>query len=541
MKTIEFPTQQRLFDPFEGVIGPMGRKMIDNGWQGLFRQVLLEQMPVALIGEGLSDSQGRPSVELHAITALLLIREFQGWTVPQTHEALLFRTDIQFALNLEPGTEITQRTIERYIARMQSNEKISEEIFAKVTDTLLKSMEVKVKKQRLDSTHVLSDMANLGRAQMIGVALRRFFHKLEKYDQKSGQAAVLERIDAELLGRYRKQSDSRIFGDCRTTEQRKVALQQAAEDLAQVISQLAQYEPICKWDAFKQLQTIFHQQCELREEFVEVRQKTGGRIIVNTSDPQASVSGHKGAGYQVQLSETLNDQGLPNFITAAKVETASDNDANALLPLLADLKERNVMPEELLADTLYGGDSNIEAAKKDGVDLVTPVPGEKKFDPEEIRYDQFQLNDKKELVACPAGHAPKSTNFNAKGDYTFAQMDPQQCLHCPLLARCRVQRDPKTKQPTGRIQFTQSAVRADHRRLRQASDEFREKYRWRAGIEGTISCLKRRTGLTRLRVRGRKAVKLSVLLKLTGWNVLRAAALRLLVGKTIAELAPQAI
>jgi hypothetical protein len=81
MRTIELPSQQRLFDPFEGVIGPMGRKMIDNGWQGLFRQVLLEQMPVGVIGEGLSDCQGRPSVELHAITALLLMREFQGWTV----------------------------------------------------------------------------------------------------------------------------------------------------------------------------------------------------------------------------------------------------------------------------------------------------------------------------------------------------------------------------------------------------------------------------------------------------------------------------
>ena len=72
---------------------------------------------------------------------------------------------------------------------------------------------------------------------------------------------------------------------------------------------------------------------------------------------------------------------MPNFITAAKVETASDNDANALLPVLADLKERNVMPEELLADTLYGGESNIEAAKKDGVDLVTPVPGERSLIP----------------------------------------------------------------------------------------------------------------------------------------------------------------
>lgn len=540
MKTIESPTQQRLFDVFDGVIGPMGRKMINNGWQGLFRQVILEQMPVVLMGEGLSDYQGRPTVELHAITALLLIREFQGWTVPQTHEALLFRTDIQFALNLEPGTEITQRTIERYVARMQSNEKISEEIFAKVTDTLLKGMEVKVKKQRLDSTHVLSDMANLGRAQMIGVALRRFFKRLEKHDSQSGQTPVLERFSAELLGRYRKQSDSRIFGDCRTTDQRKVALQQAAEDLAQVISQLADCEPICNWDAYKQLETIFHQQCELREEFVQVRQKTGGRVIVNTSDPEVTVSGHKGAGYQVQIAESHNDEGKPNFITAAKVETAADNDANAVLPVLENLKDRDVMPEELLADTLYGGDSNVEAAKAEGVDLVTPVPGEKKFDPEEIRYDQFQVNDQGELVACPAGHAPKSTSFNAKGDYTFAQMDHEQCLHCPLLARCRVQRDPKTKRPTGRIQFTRSAVRADQRRFRQSSDEFREKYRWRSGIEGTISCIKRRMGLKRLRVRGRKAVKQAILLKLTGWNVLRAVAARLMTGKSIAKVAPQA-
>lgn len=528
MKTIELPKQQRLFDPFEGVIGPMGRKMIENGWQGLFREVLLEQMPIALIGEGLSDFQGRPTVELHAITALLLIREFQGWTVPQTHEALVFRTDIQFALNLEPGTEITQRTIERYIARMQSNEKISEEIFANVTDTLLRSMEVKVKKQRLDSTHVLSDMAKLGRAQMIGVALRRFVKKVEKYDGQSGKTPLLERFDVELLARYRKQSDSRIFGDARTTEQRSIALQQAAEDLCLVISKLANTQPICDWDIFKQLQTIFHQQCELREEFVEVRKKTGGNVIVNPSDPGATFSGHKGAGYQVQIAETFNEEGLPNFITSAKVETAADNDANAVLPVLADLKNRDAMPEELLADTLYGSDSNVQAAKTEGVDLVAPVPGAKKHDAEEIGYEQFKTNEAGELVACPAGHAPTSTNFNANGSYTFAQMDVEKCQQCPLLARCRVQRDHQTEQPTGRVQFTRSSVRADQRRCHEKSDDFRERYRWRSGIEATNSCLKRVTGLHRLRVRGCKAVKLSILLKLAGWNVLRAAALRLL-------------
>lgn len=40
MKTINDPAQQRLFDPFEGVIGQTGWKHIENGWQSLFREVL---------------------------------------------------------------------------------------------------------------------------------------------------------------------------------------------------------------------------------------------------------------------------------------------------------------------------------------------------------------------------------------------------------------------------------------------------------------------------------------------------------------------
>ena len=53
-------------------------------------------------------------------------------------------------------------------------------------------MEVKVKKQRLDSTHVLSDMSNIGRARMIGLALKRFFAKLAKHD-----ASLLKSFDQD--------------------------------------------------------------------------------------------------------------------------------------------------------------------------------------------------------------------------------------------------------------------------------------------------------------------------------------------------------
>ena len=520
MKTVRKPSQGRLFDPFEGVIGPAGWKQIQNGWQSLFREVILEQMPVEELGKDLSDDAGRPTVELHAIIGLLLIRDFQGWTVPQTHEALLFRSDIQYALNLEPGVEITQRTIERYLARIQQDESISDELFTQVTDTLLRSMEVKVRKQRLDSTHVLSDMCNMGRARMIGVALRRFFAKLEEQD-----ACLLDRFSEKLLKRYRKASDTQVFGDARSTEQRRVALQQAAEDLHTVLTCLAEVEPVCQWEAYEQLQLIFSQQCELREEFIEVRRQTGGNVIQNISDPDATYCGNKGPGYQVQISETFNEEGQPNLITSAKVETAVQSDADAVEPILEDLKDRDALPEEMLADASYGSDSNVQLAKKEGVSLIAPVPSGKKYDGEEVGYDQFQLNEAKEVIACPAGHTPKSTKYNAKTNQVWAQMDAEVCRACPLMAQCRVQKD-KAKKANGRVQFRLDAQRAAERRRQEQTEEFRSLYRWRAGIEATNSSLKRQMNLKRLRVRGFKAVKMAILLKLTGWNLLRAVALR---------------
>ncbi len=87
MKTIVQPSQQRLFDPFEGVIS-------GAGWQLMFRSVLLERMPVGRLWKGMSEDQGRTSAELNSMLGLLLIREFPGWTVPQAHEAVLFRSNV---------------------------------------------------------------------------------------------------------------------------------------------------------------------------------------------------------------------------------------------------------------------------------------------------------------------------------------------------------------------------------------------------------------------------------------------------------------
>ena len=55
------------------------------------------------------------------------------------------------------------------------------------------------------------------------------------------------------------------------------------------------------------------------------------------------------------------------------------------------------MPDEMLADTLYGGDDNVLAAEKLGVELVCPVPGPPpKTESKEPTEKQLRLKRRRE-------------------------------------------------------------------------------------------------------------------------------------------------
>ena len=64
------------------------------------------------------------------------------------------------------------------------------------------------------------------------------------------------------------------------------------------------------------------------------------------------------------------------------------------------------------------------------------------------------------------------------------------------------------------------------RRAYEKTDKFKDKYRWRAGVEATMSEYDRKTGVKNLRVRGMKAVRLCATLKAVGINIFRATTFR---------------
>ncbi len=108
------PRQNRLFDPFEGIIPPTGRRIIGEGWQGVFRHVLLEEMPVGELAQNFSPTFGAPTKELFAMAGLVFLADFFDWSLQDAVEAYIFRVNVQYALNSEPGVSVSGRTLERY-------------------------------------------------------------------------------------------------------------------------------------------------------------------------------------------------------------------------------------------------------------------------------------------------------------------------------------------------------------------------------------------------------------------------------------------
>jgi len=515
MRHIINPQQTQLFDPFDSVLTEKTRKRLLDGWQGAFRHVILELMPVDAIGGHLSSTMGRPSKEIYSIAGLLLIKEFRNWTKEEALEAYCFHMDIQYALNLEPvAHDLGMRTLERYI-ELAKKDGASKTTMGEITVKLIDLLDIKIDQQRLDSTHIFSDMANFGRTRLMGVAIKRFLTQVIRSDKDDYNS-----LEESLRNRYAP-GVNQLFADTKKDSQsRRLLRQQVAEDMHFIVQHFCGNEKHNNKDTYKAVERIFYEQCEVHEDKITIKKKTGGNVMQNPSDAEATYDGHKGPGYQVQLSETCNADNEVQLITSAIAQTAVESDSNAVEKVLEDLKSNDLVPDEMVVDTGYTGDENVQLASKQGIDLVGPVPGCSTEEEGHLNIDDFNIDEKSEkVICCPAGHEPQSSEHNSDTGKTKTVMSESTCSQCEFRKQCPV------KKTRGGYQLDHTAKdrRLAARRKEQVTEVFRDRYKIRGGIEGTNSGLKRKTGLGRLRVRGRPAVNHAIYLKIAGWNIMRAS------------------
>ena len=518
MVNVKNHKQYDMFPPFEH-LGPKRLALLESSWAHLFREEILHKLPAEQLFPLFSQDKGRKTKELYAMLGAVLLQQMEDLTDEETVDQFAFNIKWHYALNITDASDTNAYVSPRTLWSVR--DKVAElgleqAIFENVTDALAKLCALDPSRQRLDSIHIFSNMAHLGRIRLFVRTIRTFLVNLRRHH------ADLYRSLGEVAVRYEEQHDGRFA--VKPSESSRT-LQEVGDDCFHLVEQFKNNAAVSAMHTYKLLARLFMEQCvvERTDDTTTVVVKPNKEVpadsLQNPSDPDAGYSGHKGKGYQMQVMETWStEKEQPNLITHVKVEAAHESDAHALLPAIKDAAQRELAPTELLADSLYGSDDNVEQAKELGVEVISPAMGTTSGN---LSLADFTFSETDDIIACPTGQKPLRTKVGEKGGRTV-HFNRAVCDNCPRQSDCPVHRVKRSVT----ISYDQKGLRLARRRAWEQTAEFQGIYRFRAGAEGTMSDLDRMMRVKQLRVRGMPQVRLAAALKATGLNVLRVVAFK---------------
>ncbi|MDO9515301.1 MAG: transposase, partial [Syntrophales bacterium] len=415
-----------LFDPWDH-LGPKRRKLMEQSWAGLFREHILQELPVHKIARYFTEGFGRPTKELYMALGAIILQQAHDLTDDETLCQLAFSEQWHYALDItsvsDDATYMSPKTLWNMRKIVTDNE-LDSIIFNQTTDTLAKVFNVDISKQRLDSVHIRSNMRSLGRIRIFAVTIRKFLVNLKRHHKE-----LFETIDERFIDRYLTKNASGCFSMVKPSESAKT-LDMVSSDLFELVQIFKDNTDIVSMSTYKLMERVLKEQCIITDTdngkavTLKKSKDISSDSLQNPSDPDATYDGHKGQGYQVQIMETYTEKqkkaadgsegssegvqeddpdAVPtlNLITHVEVQTACKSDANALIPAIESADERGLAPDELLADSLYGSDDNCETAKELGTEVIAPTMGSQKEDV--IPLSDFTFSEKGKVISCPEG------------------------------------------------------------------------------------------------------------------------------------------
>jgi hypothetical protein len=533
--------QGSLFQP-DMLVPPAKARRLERSWAEVFRNQALPLIDEQAFAWMYCANNGRPNRAVQTILGVHILKEMFNYTDQEALEQLEFNLLWHHALGLDIAeTHLPQKTLHNFRVRLMAHDggRIA---FQETTDRIIQALGISTSRQRLDSTHILSNIAILTRLGLFCETIRVFIRTLW---QEHPELTV--HIPERLVRRYLKEGDEAThYEDARPEEGRR-RLWVCSRDLYRLVERF-RGTAVVEMDEYRLLERLLREQCRVgrrRDSRPEDDDDDAGegQVPITLRDPQevpadslqsphdadVTYSGHKGKGYEVQVAETCQEENAFQIITQVEVTPSSGSDADVTVPLVESLEQRQIRPEEFFADTTYGSGRNAFEVERRGTELISPVAGptprlgdtmEQEEAPAFTAAD-FQIDvTGAQATVCPAGHeAVEEYDWEHKPEKVEIYFARAACDSCPLRPRCPVRLDRRAG--TYVLKANLVKVNIQERRKAEATEEWRKRYAVRAGIEGTNSELKRAHGLGRLRVRGKPRVRLTVYFKALACNIKR--------------------
>ena len=434
---------------------------------------------------------GQPGVPPGLLAMATVLQYREGLTDRQAAEAVRARIDWKYLLGLpltDPGFHysVLSEFRDRLIAgglEMSLLEKLVEKKLVKARG-----------KQRTDSTHVLLAIRQLQRVEVVGETLRRVLNEVAEV----APAWLLAQITPEWFTRYGPRFDKYRLPKAKS--KRKTLAEEIGTDgyhLLQAIYADDAPPQVRALATVEVMRQIWIQQYYLDDGQLTWREQKdlppGHMYIQSPDDPEAR-NRTKGdinwTGYTVHVTETC-DSDRPNLITHVETRPASTGDVSVSADIHIALAEKQLLPSEHFVDAGYTSADHLVNSRTDyDFDLVGPVMPDSSWQAKAGQgFDiaNFVIDWESRTATCPTGKRSQSwySGYQRQGqDFIqvyFAQADCQVCQHRSLCTKAKHRPRTLFFRPQAEHEALQAA------RERQETDEFKERYKTRAGIEGTLS------------------------------------------------------
>lgn len=383
---------------------------------------------------------------------------------------------------------------------------------------------------RTDATQVLAAVRTLNRLELVGETLRAALEALAV----AAPDWVREHLPVAWVERYGRQIEDRRLPERATA---RTAWAEATGHDGVSLLALLDSPTTPSWlrdlPCIGVLRHVWEQHYAHQGEQVRwwgtPELAPAGERLQSPYDPDARYGEKRGQGWvgsKVHLTESC-EADLPSLIVG--IQTTDAATADALLPprIWADLATRALLPTVHLLDAGYVTVPHLVTAQDQDIELVGPMQPDVSWQAranDGYAASDFAVDWEQEEVRCPQGktsHTWVPTADGRGGQVVRIRFARADCQDCPARPRCTTSR---TAGRTLTLPPTAAQYHAcQEARQRQETAAFREQYRHRAGIEGTISQAIRRTGLRQARYRGQAKLHLQHCAEAAALNVIRLA------------------
>jgi len=270
--------QTKLFG-IETQISPSLRKRLESSWAQLFRN---EVLPILFRKEddyaALYGKTGRPNFSVARLLGLCLLQEWNDLSDQEALDTFSFDVRWRYALDVSDEEDsLSRRSLVEFRRRLAAKDpemKLIRTVFDSIRDSAIDALGLSTSNQRLDSTHIVSNIRLRGRVALFTNTIKLFLTSLDKDH--------ISRVPAAIREWYEKEPEG-WFGLGPAEQKAKL------EELARYLHELIIiFEKDDLGEPYRLLKRLFSEQCEYSPEApskIVVKKKTEGSTLQSPFRP----------------------------------------------------------------------------------------------------------------------------------------------------------------------------------------------------------------------------------------------------------------